>query len=125
MRLVLDDFGIEFAGLLHQTNFKLHAVKIDARLSAEVTSNPALRHIIRALVGLTNELDILMIAKGVNDADVARELVKLGCTFAQGTAAGAIQDADAATGWYAAAQAAGPPGGDPAVDDSVPQVLGR
>ncbi|MEM1388569.1 MAG: EAL domain-containing protein [Pseudomonadota bacterium] len=73
---LLDDFGIGYAGLSHLAQIPVSGIKIDRSLVRTMLSDRTSDAIIRAIVGLAEELDLKVVAEGVESGDLARRLPK-------------------------------------------------
>jgi EAL domain-containing protein (putative c-di-GMP-specific phosphodiesterase class I) len=88
VRLCLDDFGTGYSSLTHLTQFPLDGVKIDRSFVAGLGVSAADRAIVRAVIALAQELDLTVVAEGIETREQADELHALGCGLAQGYAFG-------------------------------------
>jgi diguanylate cyclase (GGDEF)-like protein len=88
VRLCLDDFGTGYSSLTHLTQFPLDGVKIDRSFVAGLGVSDADRAIVRAVIALAQELDLTVVAEGIETREQADELHALGCGLAQGYAFG-------------------------------------
>ena len=84
IRIAIDDFGTGWASLTYLKQFPVHALKIDQTFVAGVGHDAEDAAIARSIISLGGELDLLVIAEGVETAKQRLALQKLGCTFAQG-----------------------------------------
>ncbi len=80
----LDDFGTGYAGLSHLGRLKVDGVKIDKSMVMDLTDNVTNQIIVQAMVGLSSDLGIHVIAEGVINQQVARILRQFGCVTVQG-----------------------------------------
>ena len=80
----LDDFGIGFAGLTHLAQLDITGVKIDQGLVSHMLQDQTSQKIVRRLVELCNDLDLAVIAEGVEDEETAEALHQMGCGVVQG-----------------------------------------
>lgn len=83
-RVALDDMGAGYAGLTSFAMLKPSFVKIDLALVRDVDSDPMKQTLVRTIIGLAKELDIQVIAEGVETARERNALNGLGCTRQQG-----------------------------------------
>jgi EAL domain-containing protein (putative c-di-GMP-specific phosphodiesterase class I) len=83
-RIALDDMGAGYAGLTSFAILEPEFVKIDLGLVRNVDSEPMKQTLIRTIVRLAQDLDIDVIAEGVETAAEAAALDALGCTLQQG-----------------------------------------
>lgn len=87
VRLALDDFGTGHSSLSYLHRFPFDTIKIAAPFVQSDSPN-GLDHtkepIIRAVVGLARELDLMVIGEGVETEAEVKRLAALGCRYAQG-----------------------------------------
>ncbi len=84
VRLAIDDFGTGYSSLDYLRSFRVAHLKIDRRFVEGVTTSADDATIVRAVIGLAHELDIEVIAEGVETAAQRDFLISAGCKFAQG-----------------------------------------
>lgn len=82
--LAFDDFGTGYASLSLLTDMPLSHLKIDSSFIRNVPENRMQSSIVRFLIEMAGDLDILVVAEGVENAAQERFLRNLGCPFAQG-----------------------------------------
>jgi EAL domain-containing protein (putative c-di-GMP-specific phosphodiesterase class I) len=82
--LALDDFGTGYSTLTHLKRLSAKVLKIDREFIADITTNPASRNVVEAVVGLAQRFGQRTVAEGVEDADTAKLLRELGVDRAQG-----------------------------------------
>ena len=90
--LALDDFGTGHSSLSYLHRFPIDTIKIPAPF-VQISDERGMAHtqvpIIRAIVALAADLDIMVVGEGVETLDEIDRLRQLGCNFAQGFAFGA------------------------------------
>jgi diguanylate cyclase len=84
LRLAIDDFGTGYSSLNYLTNFPVDRIKIAQELIFNCTTEIRCAAVVRAAIGLAEELDTEVLAEGVENAEHARFLSSAGCKFAQG-----------------------------------------
>lgn len=94
--VALDDFGTGYASLTHLLNFPVDIVKIDKTFVDSMLGGPG-EIIIKALLDMAAGLGMRIIVEGVEIADQASLLGRLGCIFAQGYLFGRPVDRDQTT----------------------------
>ncbi|RWM02699.1 MAG: phosphodiesterase [Mesorhizobium sp.] len=82
--VALDDFGTGYASLTHLLNFPVDIIKIDKSFVDQMSDGGAGEIIVKAIIDMANGLAMRVIAEGVETADQAMQLKRLGCRFAQG-----------------------------------------
>ena len=84
LRIAIDDFGSGFAGLGLLAAFHPDIVKIDIALTRGVHLHRASRVIVRSVVEICRDLDIQLIAEGVESSAQQQTLQDLGLRYMQG-----------------------------------------
>jgi diguanylate cyclase (GGDEF)-like protein len=82
--LSLDDFGTGHASLQQLRRLPLTEVKIDKSYVLGVTGSPAQRAIVTSVHALAQALDLSVVAEGVADERIARQLARLPGIIGQG-----------------------------------------
>ncbi len=80
----LDDFGEGYSGLNHLLRLRPDILKIDMAIVRGIDLDDRKRSIMRAMVGLTKDLGIRLIAEGVETEDEVMTLRELGVELFQG-----------------------------------------
>ena len=99
--LALDDFGTGFSSLAYLQRFPFDTVKIDRSFITDMASNEETPVVLRSIVRLAHDLDMSVVAEGVETQSEAAKLKQLNCEFAQGYLFGAPMDATAAYNFIA------------------------
>jgi diguanylate cyclase (GGDEF)-like protein/PAS domain S-box-containing protein len=84
IQILMDDFGVGYSSLSYFKRFKFDKVKIDKSFVDNVTTCRASRSIIKAVVGLSEEMEMGVVAEGVETEEQMWALIDLGCTHLQG-----------------------------------------
>jgi diguanylate cyclase (GGDEF)-like protein/PAS domain S-box-containing protein len=82
--LALDDFGSGYTSLAFLASYPLSQVKIDRAFIQDLDENPQHQAIVRASINLAHELNLQVVAEGVETRASERRLRQLGCDLAQG-----------------------------------------
>jgi PAS domain S-box-containing protein len=82
--VAIDDFGTGWASLTYLKEFPVHALKIDETFVAGVDHNPQDTAIVRSIISLARELEMLVVAEGVETLAQHSALQALGCAVGQG-----------------------------------------
>lgn len=80
----LDDFGVGYSSLNYLRRFPIDAVKIDRSFVSGVAMTSEHTAVIRAITMLARELDIAVIAEGIETEHQAAHLRDLNCEYGQG-----------------------------------------
>jgi diguanylate cyclase (GGDEF)-like protein/PAS domain S-box-containing protein len=95
--LALDDFGTGHSSLSYLHRFPFDTIKIPAPF-VQMTDQSGIAHtqvpIMRAIISLANELELDVIAEGIETAEEIARLRELGCRMGQGYLFGAAMTAD-------------------------------
>jgi diguanylate cyclase (GGDEF)-like protein len=92
VKIAMDDFGTGYASLSSLQSFPFDKIKIDRTFISGVDSNQQSAAIVRAVVGLSNALNMPVIAEGVETEGERDFLMKAGCGEMQGYLLGRPMD---------------------------------
>lgn len=84
IQIFLDDFGTGYSSLSYIAALPIHAVKIDRSFILRMMQNERHRAVVAAAISLAHSLGMKVIAEGVETADQAKAVIKLGCDEIQG-----------------------------------------
>lgn len=84
LKVSVDDFGTGYSSLSHLHKFTLDEIKIDQSFVRGFPENPQDVAIIRSLVSIAKELNLNLVAEGVERLEQVVELHNLGCRTIQG-----------------------------------------
>ncbi|HEX3484818.1 MAG TPA: GGDEF and EAL domain-containing protein [Micropepsaceae bacterium] len=91
--LAVDDFGTGHSSLSHLRRFPFEAIKIDKSFIADVNQRSGAT-ILRSIVALAHELNLAVVAEGIETEADALLLRDIGCEFGQGFLFGSALPAD-------------------------------
>ena len=83
-RIAIDDFGTGWASLTYLHRFPIDALKVDSVFVKGLGEKPSATAIVRSIVSLGQELDMAVVAEGIETEQQLRALRSLGCTIGQG-----------------------------------------
>ncbi len=84
IRIALDDFGTGYSSLSYLASFPFDRIKIDKSFVGELDQREDATSIVRAILGLAEDLGMSTTAEGVETADQLVWLAQRGCTEGQG-----------------------------------------
>jgi len=87
--VVLDDFGTGHSSLERLRRFPFDTIKIDQSFVRELSQNDQSKVMVKSAIDLAHNLDMDIVAEGVETEDIGRELLEMGCNYAQGYIFGA------------------------------------
>jgi diguanylate cyclase (GGDEF)-like protein len=97
IQISLDDFGTGYSSLYHLRELKFDKVKIDRSFIQSMLDNPESEKIVDAILGLTKNLDLSVVAEGIENPAILLRLAAKGCEFGQGYYFGKAMTAASAT----------------------------
>jgi EAL domain-containing protein (putative c-di-GMP-specific phosphodiesterase class I)/GGDEF domain-containing protein len=80
----LDDFGTGYSNISYLRRMPIDIIKLDQSLISKLSEDTASRIIARSIIGMLKELDYVVLAEGVENAQTGATLQKYGCDQAQG-----------------------------------------
>lgn len=83
-RVAVDDIGAGYAGLTSVANLQPEVMKIDMALVRGIDLDPIKQKLVRAMVLLCDDMNVLVIAEGIESAAEYATLTDLGCDLLQG-----------------------------------------
>ena len=84
IRVAIDDFGSGYSALSYLRDLPIDEIKLDRHFIASVTADARAAAVVRAVIDLTHDLGITVVAEGVEDAETASWLSEHGCDIGQG-----------------------------------------
>jgi diguanylate cyclase (GGDEF)-like protein len=100
VELAIDDFGTGYSSLAYLRHLPVDCLKVDRSFVAELADGHA--EIATAVIALARSLGLCTVAEGVETAEQAAELTRLGATFLQGFSLGMPMTGGASAAWFAA-----------------------
>ncbi len=108
IRLVLDDFGTDHAGLNRLLELPFDKIKIDGSFVRSLDNEGAGRKIVASIVSLGLSLGIATVTEGIEEQSQADMLIRLGCAVGQGWLYGRAVPAEQVPALLSANRAARP-----------------
>jgi diguanylate cyclase (GGDEF)-like protein len=84
VRLAIDDFGTGYSSLAHLSRLPVTTIKIDKSFIQEMEAAKDNAVIVRSIIDLAHNLDLTVVAEGVESLAAKEMLVAFGCDEAQG-----------------------------------------
>ena len=79
--LALDDFGTGYSSLAYLTRFPFDTIKLDKALVRDDSDKKAV--LLRSVISMARELNMRVVAEGIESEEDALELAKIGCSYGQ------------------------------------------
>jgi EAL domain-containing protein (putative c-di-GMP-specific phosphodiesterase class I)/GGDEF domain-containing protein len=115
VHLAVDDFGTGYSSLAHLLDLPTDHIKIDRRFVRGTEEDGDARTLVRGLIGLANGLGIFTVAEGVETAEQAEALARLGVDQLQGFLIAPALPPDEAVAFVRTHRSSFPPPSVPAV----------
>jgi diguanylate cyclase (GGDEF)-like protein/PAS domain S-box-containing protein len=84
VNLSLDDFGTQYSSLTYLRTFPINVVKIDRSFVGSIGTEREDTAIVAAVLALARNLDVRVVAEGIETPEQLAVLVQLDCPFLQG-----------------------------------------
>ncbi|SDI10757.1 diguanylate cyclase (GGDEF) domain-containing protein [Pseudomonas flavescens] len=84
VRFSLDDFGTGFSSFEHLSNLPIGLLKIDRSFVTGMESRPQAQQLVQAMINLAHNLDLQVVAEGVENTEQLQLLRQFGCDQVQG-----------------------------------------
>jgi EAL domain-containing protein (putative c-di-GMP-specific phosphodiesterase class I) len=84
VRIVLDDFGTGYSSLTYLRGFDVDGIKIDASFTRDLPGSQKVAAIVRTIGRLASDMNIYVVAEGVETIEQLKWLRGNGIAFAQG-----------------------------------------
>ena len=82
--IALDDFGTGFSSLSHLSRLPIDIVKIDRSFVEQVDTSPRHHALTNGIVRLARDLDLDVVAEGIETAAQLALVEDMGCQYGQG-----------------------------------------
>jgi sensor c-di-GMP phosphodiesterase-like protein len=84
VRVAIDDFGTGYSSLSYVTQFPLNTIKIDRSFVEQATHDTHAAVVVGFVIAMAHELDLRVVAEGVETEEQERMLVAHNCDLTQG-----------------------------------------
>jgi diguanylate cyclase (GGDEF)-like protein len=84
VRLSIDDFGTGYSSMYYLAQLPLDELKIDMSFVRTMLETPVNAKIVRSLIELAHNLELSVVAEGVENETIMNALANLNCDYAQG-----------------------------------------
>ena len=84
IQIAIDDFGTGYSSLSYLKRLAVDKLKIDRSFIHDLMTDRQDRSIVKAILQMARSLRIKTVAEGIESAEVAQQLAKLGCQMGQG-----------------------------------------
>ncbi|RBA23983.1 putative bifunctional diguanylate cyclase/phosphodiesterase [Herminiimonas fonticola] len=84
VKISLDDFGTGYSSLSYLKRFPVDTLKIDQSFVRDIATNPDSAAIIKAIISLGHNLNLTVLAEGIETEEHFQFLLKNGCNEGQG-----------------------------------------
>lgn len=84
IRIALDDFGTGYSSLSYLRQLPIETLKIDKSFVDSIYSEGVERHMVGSIITLVHEMDMQVVAEGVDDPGQLEYLASHDCDFIQG-----------------------------------------
>lgn len=80
----LDDFGKGESNLMYVVDMPVSIIKLDYDMSKAFFSSPKAKHVVRAVVAMAHEMDLKLVAEGIETADEINGMYRESIDYIQG-----------------------------------------
>ena len=84
VRIAIDDFGTGYSSLSYLRQMPVDVLKIDKSFIDDIVASAQQRALVDAIVTLAHNLDLTVVAEGIEDAAQRELLERMGCPYGQG-----------------------------------------
>ncbi len=84
VQLAIDDFGTGYSSLARLKYLPVDEIKIDVSFVRHMLRDVRDENIVRSIIDLAHNLDLRVVAEGVEDEATLQRLIEMGCDMAQG-----------------------------------------
>jgi EAL domain-containing protein (putative c-di-GMP-specific phosphodiesterase class I) len=80
----MDDFGTGYSSLNYLTNLPIDRLKLDRSFISQIEHDPKILEVVRTILALAKNVNMSVIAEGIETLSQADLLNELKCSFGQG-----------------------------------------
>jgi EAL domain-containing protein (putative c-di-GMP-specific phosphodiesterase class I)/GGDEF domain-containing protein len=102
VEFAIDDFGTGYSGMSHLRTLPAREIKIDQMFVRALTESVIDNTIVRTVIELGRQMEVTVLAEGVETQEVAERLHEMGCPLAQGYFFGRPMPVQDFIAWHAA-----------------------
>jgi EAL domain-containing protein (putative c-di-GMP-specific phosphodiesterase class I) len=84
IRIAIDDFGTGFSSLSYLQRLPIDTLKIDRSFISRIPTNESDMKLVRSIISIGKELDLEVVAEGVETKEQLEFLRSIGCDQVQG-----------------------------------------
>jgi len=84
IQVAIDDFGTGYSSMAYLKEFDIDYLKIDQSFIQDIDVNPSSSAIARSIIAMAHELDLKVVAEGIETEGQKDVLLEAGCDFGQG-----------------------------------------
>ena len=84
VRIAIDDFGTGYSSLSYLRQMPVDVLKIDKSFIDDILGSPQQRALVNAIVTLARNLDLAVVAEGIEEVAQRALLARMGCPYGQG-----------------------------------------
>jgi diguanylate cyclase (GGDEF)-like protein/PAS domain S-box-containing protein len=84
IQVAIDDFGTGYSSMAYLKEFDIDYLKIDQSFVKDVHTNPSSSAIARSIIAMAHELDLRVVAEGIEIQEQQEALMAAKCDFGQG-----------------------------------------
>ncbi|WP_033338698.1 EAL domain-containing protein [Catenuloplanes japonicus] len=84
VRIAIDDFGTGYSSLSYLRQIPVDVLKIDKSFIDDIIESRQQRALVEAIVTLAGNLDLTVVAEGIEHAEQRETLQRMGCPYGQG-----------------------------------------
>ena len=84
MGIAIDDFGTGYSSFNYLHTYPINTLKIDQSFVRDMTQDKGMYEMVRSIISLSQNLEMKVVAEGVETLEEAQMLKELGCQYVQG-----------------------------------------